>query len=233
MRWLVYLLLLLPVHSIAQVESYERLGAFERRDVDRVLKKMKLTVTEPQNKRIGTIHIVSLEVFSEDDGFLEWFNLFHRTTRDDIIRRELLIEPGQRWDQALVDETLRKIRNPFLSNVVVILPIAASDATLVDVLVVTRDVWSLRLNTNFQVHDGTLHMLNTSISENNLLGWRKTAQLQFNMDQAVYWAGPYYSDPNLLVFVPVPCEQTLQSVPPRTAGSGLCRRREQPKRDRL
>ena len=197
MRWLVYLLLLLPVHSIAQVESYERLGTFERRDVDRVLEKMKLTVTEPKDKRIGTIHIVSLEVFSEDDGFLEWFNLFHRTTRDEIIRRELLIEPGQRWDQALVDETLRKIRNPFLSNVVVILPIQSPDATIVDVLVVTRDVWSLRLNTNFQVHDGVLRLLNTSISENNFLGWRKTASLQFNMDQGVYWAGPYYSDPNL------------------------------------
>ena len=171
MRWLVYFLLMLPVHSIAQVESYERLGTFERRDVDRVLEKMKLTVTEPKDKRIGTIHIVSLEVFSEDDGFLEWFNLFHRTTRDEIIRRELLIEPGQRWDQALVDETLRKIRNPFLSNVVVILPIQSPDATIVDVLVVTRDVWSLRLNTNFQVHDGVLRLLNTSISENNFLGW--------------------------------------------------------------
>ena len=198
MRWLVFLLLLLPLQSVAQVKSYERLGAFERRDVDRVLKQLKLQVVDPKLKRIAVIHIVNLEVFSEDDGFLEWFNLFHRTTRDDIIRRELLIAPGQTWDQELVDETLRKIRNPFLSNVVVILPVASSLADRVDVLVVTRDVWSLRFNTNFQVHDGVLRLLNTSISENNLMGWRKTASIQFNMDQSIYWAGPFYSDPNVL-----------------------------------
>ena len=94
MRWLVFLLLLLPLQSVAQVKSYERLGAFERRDVDRVLKQLKLQVVGPELKRIAVIHIVNLEVFSEDAG------LRGQKRRDpDALRHSLHRGEGQQGEE--------------------------------------------------------------------------------------------------------------------------------------
>jgi outer membrane protein assembly factor BamA len=198
MRWIAIGVGLVLGVAAAHGGTYDRLGAYEREAVDEVLAKHVLAIDpSPGDKRIGSIQIVNLEVFSEKDGFLEWFNIFHRTTRDEIIRRELLFRTGAMWNQELIDETLRNIRDPFLSNVVVILPVKSTTAGVVDVLVVTRDVWSLRLNSNFQIHDGVLRLLNLSIAENNLFGWRKTASMRFNMDQGIFWIGPHYSDPNI------------------------------------
>jgi hypothetical protein len=42
---------------------------------------------------------------------LEWFNHFHRTTREHHVRRESLLLPGMAYDPALVDETMRNLRN--------------------------------------------------------------------------------------------------------------------------
>ena len=63
---------------------------------------------------------------------------------------------------------------------------------------VTRDVWSLRFNTNFEFQQSTLSLLQTSLSENNLFGWRKFFSFGFSLDLGAYWIGPTYFDPNVL-----------------------------------
>ena len=67
----------------------------------------------------------------------------------------------------------------------------------VDLLVVTRDVWSLRFNTNFEYQGNALTLIQTSLSENNLFGWRKFLSVRFNRDQGTYNYGPDYFDPNI------------------------------------
>ena len=62
---------------------------------------------------------------------------------------------------------------------------------------VTRDVWSLRFNTNFEFQQNTLTLLQTSLSENNLFGWRKYLSVGFDMDQGSMAIGPTYFDPNI------------------------------------
>src|SRR5688572_15558295 len=114
-------------------DDYDRLGGLERREVDAVLAARGREVDRaPAGKTIGEIVVVTREVFSPDDGFLQWFNVFHATTREGAIRRELLIVPGEAWDQARVDETLRGLRDPLFHNVLVILPLATADPTRVD-----------------------------------------------------------------------------------------------------
>jgi hypothetical protein len=68
----------------------------------------------------------------------------------------------------------------------------------VDVLAVTRDVWSLRFNTNFELQQNTLSLLDTSLSENNLFGWRKFLSFGFTLTLGNYAIGPTYFDPNIL-----------------------------------
>ncbi|HEX2659894.1 MAG TPA: hypothetical protein VHU40_16535, partial [Polyangia bacterium] len=200
----------LPAHA---ENSLAPLGRLERESVDEALSELGLTIDPaPEGKRVGAIHIVNQKVFSRRDWYFQLFNIFHRTTRNAILQRELLLKPGDRYDQALVDESIRNIqspsslnianRTPFsppeLSSVVVVLPVRSAQPDTVDLLAVTRDLWSLRFNTAFEFQQNVLSMLSTSLSENNLFGWRKYLSLGFSMDQGKYGIGPTYFDPNVV-----------------------------------
>ncbi len=203
-------LLLLPVTELARAAGYDELGTLERGAVDTALAARGLAIDPaPAGKIIGTIHVVNLEVFQPSDGgFLEWFNHFHRATREDHVRRESLLASGTPYDPALADETVRNLRNQSvydsndtgLSSVVAIVPIQAAVPGTVDLLMVTRDLWSLRFNSDwsFEPITGYLYTLNASLSENNLFGWRKQVALVFLMDPGEMRLGPNYIDPNVL-----------------------------------
>ena len=190
-----------------------KLGRLEQESVNDALVDLAIQVeAHPDGKTIRAIHVVNQEVFSKRDWWFRWFNIFHRTTRGPIIERELLVRAGQAYDAALVEESLRNLQasssitvggKPFpapeLSSVVVILPVVApaQPPGTVDLLVVTRDVWSLRFNTNFEFQESTLSLLATSLSENNLFGWRKFLSFGFSLDLGAIWTGPTYFDPNV------------------------------------
>jgi len=188
-----------------------QLGRLEQESVNDALAALHIAVDPaPAGKTIGHIFVVNQSVFSRRDWYFQLLNIFHWTTRAYILQREVLLKPGQLYDQALVEETTRNIQSPpaivvagralgqpELSSVVVILPIVSAVPGQVDLLVVTRDVWSLRFNTNFEYQGNALTLLETSLSENNLFGWRKYLSVTFNMDQGRYYYGPIYYDPNI------------------------------------
>ncbi len=188
------------------------LGRLEQESVDDAMKTLGQPLIDPapQGKTIGRVLVVNEDVFSQRDWYFQLLNFFHRTTRSYILERELLLKPGDRYDQALVEESMRNLQSPpalviarrqvfqpELSSVVVILPIASPVPGQVDLLLVTRDLWSLRFNTNFEYQGNKLVLLQTSLSENNLFGWRKYASVSFNFDQGAYYYGPQYLDPNI------------------------------------
>jgi hypothetical protein len=206
LRALLLVVLLVPARAAGNSD----LGTLERGTVDAALAARGLAIDPaPEGKIVGFIHVINLDVFQPSDGrLLEWFNHFHRTTREHHVRRESLLLPGMPYDPALVEETMRNLRNrttygendPPLSSIVAIVPIQAAAPGTVDILIATRDVWSLRFNSNynFQVLSRNLPTLTASLSENNLFGWRKQAALGFVMDQGEMRLGPNYLDPNLL-----------------------------------
>jgi surface antigen Omp85-like protein len=197
--------------SPAAEEGKRPLGRLEQESVDDALAGLGVRVDPaPQGKTIGRIYVVNQEVFSRRDWYFQFLNIFHWTSRAYILEREVLLRPGQPYNQALVEETTRNVQSPpaivvagrnlgqpELSSVVVILPIASAIPGQVDLLLVTRDVWSLRFNTNFEYQGNVLSLLETSLSENNLFGWRKYLSLGFNFDQGKYYYGPSYFDPNI------------------------------------
>jgi hypothetical protein len=193
------------------------LGDFERLALDEVLAREGLALEPaPDGKTIRRIHVVNLPVFAGRGGYspyasgatewtptsLGWRGLqlasrLHVTTHTSVIRRELLFAEGDRYDRELVEETSRSLRDPEFSSLVVVVPVISPAPGKVDVLVVTRDVWSLRFNTNFEYQEGRLIYASASLSENNLFGLRKRASLSFLMNQGALWAGPTYFDPNI------------------------------------
>jgi hypothetical protein len=199
MRW-AWLLLFLLLPSTAAATGYEDLGKLEREAVDDALGTRGLTIEpEAQGKMIAKVHVVNLEVFLARERVpLVWANIFHRTTREYHVQRESLLQAGDHYDQALAEETTRNLREPTLSNVVVVLPVKSATPGMVDVLIVTRDVWSLRFNQDYQAYGSYLVYYTGSLSENNLFGWRKNVAAVFVMNQGDMRFGPNYIDPNIL-----------------------------------
>jgi hypothetical protein len=77
---------------------------------------------------------------------------------------------------------------------VVLVPVRAHAEGKVSLLVVTRDIWSLRMNSTFEVLQGKLTALRLSVAENNIFGLRKHGAFVFDMGQGSFSLGPQYVD---------------------------------------
>ncbi|HSD90606.1 MAG TPA: hypothetical protein VLB44_23940, partial [Kofleriaceae bacterium] len=173
-------------------------SSLEKVSIVRTLTELGLEVEpSPWGKTIGHITVHNEDVFAEKN-WLRFFNNFHITTRPGTIRRELTFDEGQVWNPDLVAESARRIKDPLFSSVVAILPIKSTQQGYVDILVVTRDIWSLRLNTKYEIQENSLTSFSMSLSENNFLGRRKTVAAALLMDQASVAVGPLYIDKNFL-----------------------------------
>src|SRR5262249_3436433 len=147
-------------------------SSLERQSIARSLAARGLIVEpQPWGKVIDHVVVVNEDVFAEDN-WLQFFNVFHFTTRENRVRQELTITAGEVWDQERVEESARRLHDPLYTSVVALLPVKAATDGHVDLLVVTRDIWSLRLNTQYTFQQGDLTNLAFSLSENNFLGER-------------------------------------------------------------
>ncbi len=175
------------------------LGSLERASMRRALAARGFTLDPtPWDKRIGKIHVYNEDVFAEGARALRFLNNFHVTSKEYIVRREVVVEAGDVWDPDRILESARRLRDPLFTSVVVVLPVQSGQDGVVDVIVVTRDIWSLRLNTQYTFQEGKLTNLSMSLSENNFLGRRKVVALGITLDQGNIEAGPLYTDKNFL-----------------------------------
>ncbi|MEJ7599560.1 MAG: hypothetical protein WKG01_16760 [Kofleriaceae bacterium] len=174
------------------------LSSLERASVARALTARGYQVDPlPWGKVIGAVRVYNEDVFAEGSRVLRFFNYFHVTTKERAVAQEVVIAAGEIWDQERVEETARRLRDPLWSSVVAVIPVVASDPAKVDLLVVTRDIWSLRLNTQYQVQQRSLTDLSIALSENNFLGTRSVLAAAFTMNQATIATGPLFIDKNL------------------------------------
>jgi hypothetical protein len=151
----------------------------------------------PWGKVIDAIRVYNEEVFAEGAGFLRFFNRLHVTTKEATTRAEAVMMPGERWSQERSEETARRLRDPLWTSVVAVVPIKSAIAGKVDVLIVTRDLWSLRLNTQYTYQQAKLTNLSITFAENNFLGRRDVLAAGVTMDQGAIAVGPLFIDKNL------------------------------------
>ncbi|HEY4175866.1 MAG TPA: hypothetical protein VGM90_03505 [Kofleriaceae bacterium] len=174
------------------------LSSLERSSIRRAIEARGYVIEpSPWGKTIGTVNVYNEDVFSEKN-WLRFFNYFHYTTRESTVRKDLVVEPGEVYSQEIVDETARHLRDPVFSSVIAIVPVKSKTDGAVDLLVVTRDIWSLRLNTQYTFQQGSLTNLSTSLSENNFLGYRTLVAGTVLMDQGTLALGPLLLDKNLV-----------------------------------
>jgi hypothetical protein len=134
-------------------------------------------------RTIGSIRIESFDVFNtnvypESLPVYRLANALHRTTRESVVRRELLFSVGDPYDANLVRETERNLRQlPIIRH-------ASADAVVnssgtVDVVVRTYDAWSLELIANFKRAGGASEW-KAGLTERNLLGTGKAVSAAYN-----------------------------------------------------
>ena len=144
--------------------------------------------------RIGVIEIAGREVFDERGGGLfaphRIANRLHVTTRDHVIRRELLFETGDPLDRELIDQTERNLRALWFLRDARLETVEVDEdldgrIERVDVFVTTWDRWSLAPRLDFsQVQNRTIWEIGAS--EKNFLGFGKaiTVSHRQNLDRA-------------------------------------------------
>ncbi|HZO14478.1 MAG TPA: hypothetical protein VFB62_14495, partial [Polyangiaceae bacterium] len=140
----------LASRAAAQPEEEETYSPYEQETLEEALKERKARVDPaPQGKRIVDVDIVVLDVIEQRDPLPNFLNIFHANTRDYVIERELLFGRDQLWEQELVDESERNLRGLRQESLVMIVPLATKDEQAVKALVIVKDVWSLRLNSDY------------------------------------------------------------------------------------
>ncbi len=178
--------------ALADVPQY---SSYEKETIDRALEhdggKVEL---HPEGKRIESIEIVTLEVIEDRDPVPGFFNVFHATTKTSVIRDELLFREGQKFNPDRVAESARNLRDRRQLSLVLIVPLKGAEPNAVRLLVITKDVWSLRLNSDFEAVDGKLTKLLLQPAEENMFGTHKTLGGLFILEPDTYSIGAQFID---------------------------------------
>jgi hypothetical protein len=108
---------------------------------------------------IGNITINNLNIFDlndprDDTRLFRLADRLHARTRQQIVRRELLFASGDKYSRRVLDESERLLRTASYFYDASIRPIAYHDGR-VDVLVTTRDVWTLNPGFSYGRSGGT------------------------------------------------------------------------------
>ncbi|MCP3100193.1 BamA/TamA family outer membrane protein [Myxococcus sp. K15C18031901] len=182
-----------PAEAVSSQVNYE--DALVRWGLD----SLGLTRAEtPEGKRLEAVWVAREDVVSESDPYPNFLNLLHARTREEVVRREVLLTPGQPYLAALADETARNLRRLGIFSAVRVVPVRGSGPDTVSLLVITKDVWSLRLNNDFSAVGALLQYLRLQATEDNFLGLAKKVALDFILNLDTFSVGQSYADKQVL-----------------------------------
>ncbi|HEY8211535.1 MAG TPA: hypothetical protein VIG99_28830 [Myxococcaceae bacterium] len=134
----------------------------------------------PEGKRVEEILVASEDIVARTDPYPQLLNLVHVRTRESVVRAEVLLQVGEPYRAQLAAESERNLRKLFILATAVVLPVKARDPDAVGLLVITKDLWSIRLNSEFSLVEGTLlQLLRIRPTEQNFLGLNKRLSLDF------------------------------------------------------
>ncbi|HZX24655.1 MAG TPA: hypothetical protein VFF18_14060 [Woeseiaceae bacterium] len=134
---------------------------------------------------IGEVRLDRQQIFDtsqpeEDKALYRLANRLHPLTRPSVITSQLLFASGDPYDPRLLAESERILRgNGFLFDALVV-PVAYENGE-VDVLVRTRDVWTLEPSLSLSRSGGENRTL-LGVEDQNFLGTGATIALEFESD---------------------------------------------------
>jgi hypothetical protein len=151
----------------------------------------------PTGKTVERIVVATRAVIDEYEPWPSFLNLFHVVTAPDVVERELLFKTGQPWDSDRAYESERNLRSYLFLSVSKIVAAKGSSPDRVVAVIVTKDRWSLRLNSDFSYIGSTLEYLLLEIEEQNLVGRTKRVSGDFQLNLASFAFGQSVNDPRV------------------------------------
>ncbi|MEM7352324.1 MAG: BamA/TamA family outer membrane protein [Acidobacteriota bacterium] len=138
-----------------------------------------------QGAVIGDIFIRTQNIFDpsredEDKLLFNIANRLHMTTRPRVIERKLLFASGEPFDPRLLRETARYLRSQSYLYDATVRPIRYQ-GNRVDIMVETRDVWTLSLGGGLQ-RSGGANTFQFNIEESNFLGTGRQLDVKYSDD---------------------------------------------------
>jgi hypothetical protein len=186
-----------PAEHEPETRAFQ-LSRYEDATIDQALAQLGLARdARPEGKLVEAVHTVRLEVIEERDPAPRLLNVFHVVSRPGVIERELLLRPGDRYRQTLADETRRNLAGLPQLSIVLVVAAEGSDAGHTRLVVVTKDVWSLRLNWDASFTSGGLERLSMNPSETNLLGTHQRLGVLLDWLPESWSLGVNYAAPRL------------------------------------
>lgn len=193
------------------------LSDYEKKTAQGVLRERALEEEpSPVGKVVESIELVRLPVVEERDiaplfmttehapgsdsklraEFLAFANRPHVVSREDVIAREVLLKEGDTYTAELADETERNLRalGKRLS-IVLCLKARGSSPDKVRLLIVTKDVWSLRFAWDIKASSGGVESLTLAPSETNVAGLHHALTTSYTMSPATHTLSLSYSIP--------------------------------------
>ncbi len=145
---------------------------YEQASIDEATARLGSRVdADPEGKVVEGVDIVTLDVIEPRDPAPGVLNLLHATTRRYVIEREVLMNRGDPYRRFLCDESARRnLRSLPQLSLVICTATAGSSPDRVRVLVITKDVWSLRMGWDLSFIGGGLESLQLVPTETNLGG---------------------------------------------------------------
>ncbi len=133
-----------------------------------------------RNVELEKANIFDLANPDEDKWLYRMANRFHVITRDSTITNQLLFEPGQPYSKRLVDESARILRQrKYIYDAEI--RTTEVESGVVDLAVVTRDVWSLVPEISFS-RGGGENKWRAGFEESNLFGRGQALQFTYAED---------------------------------------------------
>lgn len=180
--------------AAAGVPGYE--PALEAWGLDQVRRERD---PAPEGKIIEEILVASEEVVARSDPYPRLLNIVHVRTRESVVRGELILKVGEPYQAQAAAETERNLRRLFILAIARVVPLQGRTPGGVGVLVVTKDLWSIRLNSEFVLVEGDLlQHLRIRPTEQNFLGLNKRVSLDFLLRLDTFSLGQVYVDDRFL-----------------------------------
>lgn len=150
-------------------------------------------------KTIGDITIEREQTFGPNGNWFERTgNTIHILTRDRVVRRDLLFEPGDQFDPQLIVRNKQLLRSrSYISDVdITVLP-DSLDSMRVNLMIRTRDSWTISVDGGLYSGGRTM----VAISDANIFGTGNKFQLKTNFNRQDFSYGGNmieYEIPNVL-----------------------------------
>ena len=125
---------------------------------------------DAEGKIIESVETVRYDPIEERDPLPKALNVVHTTTKDYVVRHEMLLRVGKPYRRVLADESARNLREFGKLSVVVVVPLKARRRDRVRLVAITKDIWTLIADVDFHFTRGGAEYLMFELEETNLAG---------------------------------------------------------------